>query len=102
MTKLTLIPAPALAIAFAFIATGAAAQDDNQKLAAENFAQADANEDGKLSKSEFRTFIDLNAEDNLGRAATVKSYGIYDRAFGRVDGNKDGYVTPEEIKAARK
>ena len=95
MKKLTLIPA----LAFAVIATGASAQDANQKAAAENFQQADANEDGKLSKSEFRKFIDLNAEDKLGRAATVKSFGAYDTAFGRVDANKDGYVTSDEVKA---
>ncbi|MEL6486064.1 MAG: hypothetical protein AAFQ13_02825 [Pseudomonadota bacterium] len=97
MTKLTLIPVLALAV----IATGASAQDDAQKAAAENFQQADANEDGKLSKTEFRKFIDLNAEDKLGRAATVKSYGMYDTAFGRVDANKDGYVTSDELKAMR-
>ena len=97
MTKLTLIPA----LAFAVIATGAAAQDANQKAASENFQQADANDDGKLSKSEFRKFIDLNAEDKIGRAATVKSYGMYDTAFGRVDANEDGYITPDELKAMR-
>ena len=97
MTKLTLIPALALAV----IATGAAAQDADQKAAAQNFQQADANEDGKLNKSEFRKFIDLNAEDKIGRAATVKSYGMYDTAFGRVDANKDGFITPDELKARR-
>ncbi|MEL6238091.1 MAG: EF-hand domain-containing protein [Pseudomonadota bacterium] len=95
MKKLILIPA----LAFAGIATGAAAENPNEKAAAENFKQADANDDGKLSKSEFRKFIDLNAEDNLGRAATVKSFGMYDTAFGRVDANKDGYVTSDELKA---
>jgi Ca2+-binding EF-hand superfamily protein len=97
MKKLTLIPA----IALAFLATGAAAQDDKQKAAAENFQQADADKDGKLSKTEFRKFIDLNAADKLGRAATIKSYGMYDTAFGRVDANKDGFVTPDEIKSMR-
>ncbi|MEO1729440.1 MAG: hypothetical protein AAFR64_01730 [Pseudomonadota bacterium] len=95
MTKLTLLPV----LAVALMATGASAQEDKQSAAAENFKQADADEDGKLSKKEFRTFIDLNAEDNLGRASMVKSYGMYDRAFARVDANQDGFVAREEIKA---
>ena len=95
MTKLTLLPV----LAVALMASGAAAQDEKQSAAAENFQQADANEDGKLDKKEFRTFIDLNAEDNLGRASMVKSYGMYDRAFARVDANKDGFVARDEIKA---
>lgn len=97
MTKLILIPGLALAL----IATGAAAQDAGQQAAAENFSQADANKDGKLSKAEFRRFIDLNAADKLGRAAMVASNGMYDTAFGRVDANKDGFVTPQEIRAMR-
>ncbi|MEO0624224.1 MAG: hypothetical protein AAFU49_06360 [Pseudomonadota bacterium] len=74
------------------------ASEAQRQLAAENFMQADVNADGALTRSEFRTLIDLNAEDGLGRAAMVKRFGRYDTAFGRVDQNCDGLVTPEEMK----
>ena len=97
MKKLTIIPV----LAFAIAASGAAAKDDKQKAVAENFTEADANADGKLDKTEFKKMIDLNAADNIGNASKVKSYNMYDRAFGRLDANKDGYVTPDEMKAAK-
>ena len=95
MKKLILIPALALAT----LATGAVAEDEKKDAATENYKEADADGDGKLTKKEFRKFIDLNAEDKLGRAAQIKSYGMYDRAFGRIDADGDGFVTPDEMKA---
>ena len=85
----------------AFFATPALAQDD-RSLARANFEQADRNDDGKLSKSEFRVFIDENAKDNIGRAAMVKRYGAYNTAFEQLDGNKDGFVARSEIAGAKK
>lgn len=79
----------------AFAQTSAA----DQKAVRTNFKQADANKDGKLSKSEFRRFIDENAKDNIGRASMVKRFGAYDAAFARVDTNKDGIVTGKELVA---
>jgi hypothetical protein len=58
--------------------------------------------DERLSSSEFRKFIDENAKDNLGRAARVKRFGAYDKAFERLDANEDGFVTREEIASARR
>lgn len=75
---------------------------DQRNLFKENFNQADANQDGKLSKREFRRLIDENAKDDLGRASMVKRLGAYDTAFGRLDANKDGYVTKSEIATAMK
>ena len=66
---------------------------------AENFRQADANGDGALTLSEFRTLIDLNAEDGIGRAGMVKRFGRYGQAFGHIDANGDGLVTQEEMRA---
>ena len=75
---------------------------DKRSLFRDNFNQADANQDGKLSKPEFRQLIDENAKDDLGRASIVKRLGAYDTAFGRLDANKDGFVTKSEIAAAAK
>ncbi|WP_109354533.1 EF-hand domain-containing protein [Sphingorhabdus sp. EL138] len=88
----------ALTIASPALALNAAA---DRTAAQENFSQADGNEDGQLTKSEFRKFINANAADDIGRASTIKRFGAYDRAFERVDANKDGLVTPKELAASQ-
>lgn len=84
------------------VVTPAAAQAPSaaqKEMAVENFLQADANADGALNRTEFTTLINLNAEDGLGRAAMVRRFSRYDAAFGRMDANSDGFVTPEEMQA---
>lgn len=85
------------------LASGSAsAQSDSEREKARaNFRQADTNEDGLLSRSEFRTFINANAEDGLGRAGMIRRLGAYDRAFDRIDADKNGLLTPAEMSAAR-
>lgn len=73
------------------------AQDS--QLGQENYIQADVNKDGVLGYTEFVTFIDLNAADDLGRAKLVSSRGLHAQAFERIDTNGDGSVTPEELQA---
>lgn len=75
---------------------------DDQAKARENFLQADADNDGKLTPAEFRDFINANADDGLGRAGMVRRFGAYERAFERVDNNADGVVTAPELAAARR
>ena len=75
---------------------------DDQAKARENFQQADADDDGKLTPAEFRNFIDANADDGLGRAGMVRRFGAYETAFKRVDKNADGVVTARELAAARR
>lgn len=80
--------------------TSAAAQSaDLRALVAENFAQADANGDMILNATEFRTFIDLCAEDEIGRTAQVSRRGAYDRALSRLDANGDGSIDSNELAA---
>ncbi len=62
-----------------------------------NFQQADVNQDEQLDLAEFKTFINLNADHNLGRAGMIRRFGMYDRAFGEADANGDGVVTKQEI-----
>lgn len=84
--------------------TGPALASDAQKeLIAENFMEADVDADGALTLSEFTALIDLNAADNIGRARIVQRMGRQETAFGRLDADGDGLVTPEEIseRAAR-
>ena len=88
----------ALVMAVPALALNAAA---DRKAVQQNFKQADGNEDGHLTKSEFRRFIDANAADEIGRASMIKRFDAYDRAFARVDTNKDDIVTRKELAASR-
>ncbi len=84
----------------AVLVTGAAAASEaDREKAAENFLEADVDADGALTLAEFTTLIDLNAQDDLGRAATVKRFGGDATAFGRIDADGDGVLTREEIRA---
>ena len=71
---------------------------DRQKML-ENIVQADANDDGAVSRAEFETLIKLNARDGLGRAAQVQKTGRYSMAFKRLDTNGDGFLTKKEMQA---
>ena len=72
-------------------------KQDRQKMV-ENIVQADANDDGAISRSEFETLIKLNASDGLGRAAQVKKSGRYSAVFKRLDANGDGFLTQQEMQ----
>ena len=67
----------------------------------EHFALADANSDGGLDLSEFRDFVELEAEDDIGRSRRIKRFNAYERAFNTLDADADGAVTPDEIGASQ-
>jgi Ca2+-binding EF-hand superfamily protein len=69
-----------------------------QKLAA-NFAQADANRDAALTYDEFVKMLQLNAQDNLGRAPQIVKSGNYRTAFNRIDADRNGLLTQQELLA---
>lgn len=94
-----IVAASALLVAAPLLANEEA---DDQAKARENYQQADADNDGKLTPAEFRDFINANADDGLGRAGMVRRFGAYERAFERVDKNADGVVTAPELAAARR
>ena len=74
-----------------------AEEQDSLAIAETNFIAADRDGDGKLDQYEFRFLIDANAENNIGRAATIRRFNAYDRAFQRVDRNSDGSVLWTEV-----
>lgn len=100
MTLKAAIIAPIIAASLLVISAAAPAhaQEDREAVRA-NFQEADSNDDDQLDSDEFTTFINLNADDNLGRASTIRSLGMYGTAFSRADVNDDGFVTREEIEA---
>jgi Ca2+-binding EF-hand superfamily protein len=62
-----------------------------------NFKTADVDRNDQLNLAEFKIFINLNADQNLGQAVSVRRFGIYNKAFKKVDANGDGIVTKHEI-----
>ncbi|MGV6873081.1 EF-hand domain-containing protein [Pseudochelatococcus sp. B33] len=86
---------PTAALAAALAATVCAQAQDGA------FAAADKNGNGTLDKTEFRTFIDQLAEAGRPNAVKIKSSGRYDFAFGRIDKNGDGRITPDELSSVQ-
>jgi hypothetical protein len=64
-----------------------------------NFHTADVDKNEQLNQAEFKTFINLNADHNLGQTSIVRRLGMYAKAFKKADANGDGVVTKEEIAA---
>ncbi len=74
---------------------------DVMLIVEDHFHAADANGDGQLDRTEFPALIDANAARDIGRAAMVKRFGAYGRAFNTADQNDDGVVAWSEILAGR-
>ena len=92
-----LASATALWMALALPAT--ASSERTQAQAQANFLKADANQDKQLDFAEFKTFVNLNADQGLGRAPRIRRFGMYSRAFNMTDENGDGVVSKQEIEA---
>ena len=104
MNAKTYLLAVAAGLAIAFSAPAAAKSPEAERQAAflADFAAADRSADGALDVGEFRAFIDLRANAGFGRAARVRSMGMQDRVFARIDADRDGRLTTEEFVAMRR
>ncbi|MDH4414916.1 MAG: hypothetical protein QE484_16530 [Rhizobium sp.] len=67
----------------------------------EVFLAADKNGDTELDSSEFKTFIDGLAAAGNPMAGKIKGAGRYSLAFGRIDKDKNGLLTPTELAALK-
>ncbi len=89
----------ATAVLLSITIAAPAKADQRREQAQANFLQADVNQDQHLDLGEFTTFINLNADHGLGRAATIRRLGMHSRAFGRLDADRDGVVSRQELAA---
>lgn len=64
------------------------------------WVEADANADGKLSKPEFVVFVKAMAETGQATARRIRFFRAYGYAFSVADKNRDGILTPEEMRSA--
>lgn len=96
----TIAPVVVAAVALQAPTLLASGKDNPQRAQAQaHFQVADEDKNGHLDGAEFKTFINLNADHNIGRAASIRRFGMYTKAFKEADANGDGVVTKEEIAA---
>lgn len=81
------------------ISSGRAEVPEKLKPFHTNFLAADADQSGGLNEKEFKTLIDANAAQSLGKAKLIQQRDAYGRAFSKFDKDKDKNVTWAEIEA---
>ncbi|WP_153770682.1 hypothetical protein [Labrenzia sp. CE80] len=64
------------------------------------FLKADVNKDRVLTRKEFRTFVRAMADSGQSTARKIRFFGAYGFAFNIIDKNRDGIVTPLEMRNA--
>jgi hypothetical protein len=98
MQKLKLLAAAVVALcAGGLLADTPAAKGKGQKANPELvFKRIDTNGDGKLSKEEFRAFIEKASKGKLADKPE-----LIDKLFDRLDTNADGYLSLSEFKKLR-
>lgn len=104
MISQTLIPGVVTSAALVVLLTLAASAHANPQRAQlhANFQATDIDKNEQLNVAEFKAFINLNAEHKLGRANSIRRFGMYNKAFKEVDVNGDGVVSKEEIATRAK
>ena len=64
------------------------------------FLKADKNKDLQLNAAEFRVFVHAMAENGQATAKKIRFFRAFAYAFSVADKNKDGLITPREMRSA--
>ena len=88
---------PFTTLAVAAVLSAAMATSSLAGTPAQDFAVADADKSGGLNATEFRRYIALSAEAGRGNAIKIRDGNHYDRAFSKIDKNRDGQIVLAEI-----
>ncbi|MBL8822673.1 MAG: EF-hand domain-containing protein [Planctomycetia bacterium] len=91
----------ALALALLFCAPGMAQDEKKKRQQAtpeETFKKMDADNDGKVTKEEWKKYVDSDARM---QKAVEKDAEFASKMFDRMDSDKDGKVTLDEYKKFR-
>lgn len=100
---MTIMPRVITSVALVTLTLSASAHANPQRAQLQaNFQAADVDKNEQLNVAEFKTFINLNADHKLGHAASIRRFGMYTKAFKKIDANGDGVVTREDIAAQAK
>lgn len=70
------------------------------RIEVDAFVEADADQSGTISRAEFRTFVYALAKAGQPNARRVVTFGAFGLAFRLADKNKDGQLTPQELRDA--
>ena len=64
----------------------------------EDFAASDTDRSATLNPAEFRRFIALSAAAGRSRAVMVRDRNLHDRAFQRLDTDRNGQLSRAELQ----
>ena len=92
--------AASLVCASAVVAVAQTDGPEGSPLEIQAFLVSDVNEDRVIQRDEFRTLIDTLADQGRRSAQRVRSMRLYGFAFNFTDTNKDGVLTPDELRSA--
>ena len=90
----------ATALAVFVVASSATSGFEATQVEIDAFLGADTNEDLVLDRNEFKTFVLAMAKSGHKSSKTVRAFGAYTYAFDVTDANRDGVVTPQELRTA--
>lgn len=90
-----------MAVALVLTSPTAQASDLNPTAAEiDAFLGADLDQDRHLNMDEFRAFVAAMADAGQSTSQTIRFFGVYEFAFGVVDSDEDGLLSPDELRSA--
>ena len=86
-----------LTIAWSATANAEGPTAEQREQVKAHYIAADVNGDRHLEHAEFVQFVNLNADAGIGRFGMIRRFGMYGRAFSKIDMDRDGLIAPQEL-----